>query len=162
MPLHRLSDADWHCLSRIGACPKRIISHALGPAKEVHQDGRERCEACPLVLQRLRNAALCLRFTRSTHLFFTCRLLGATQSSPTAEANLVSLIIALVGESKPYPESRSPVNSVCIRHQMPQVAYRILTPNPSIERTRSGGAGLAFISFWAKPAPPALAAHVKR
>ena len=35
-------------------------------------------------------------------------------------------------------------------------------PNPSIERTRSGGAGLAFISFWAKPAPPPRAAHVKR
>ena len=36
------------------------------------------------------------------------------------------------------------------------------TPNPSIERTRSGSAGLAFISFWAKPAPPPRAAHVKR
>ena len=32
----------------------------------------------------------------------------------------------------------------------------------SIERTRFGGAGLAFISFWAKPAPPPQAAHVKR
>ena len=29
-----------------------------------------------------------------------------------------------------------------------------VTPNPSIERTRSGSAGLASISFWAKPAPP--------
>ena len=37
-----------------------------------------------------------------------------------------------------------------------------VTPNPSIERTRSGSAGLAFISFWAKPAPPPRAAHVKR
>ena len=36
------------------------------------------------------------------------------------------------------------------------------TPNPSIERTRSGSAGMAFISFWAKPAPPPRAAHVKR
>ena len=36
------------------------------------------------------------------------------------------------------------------------------TPNPSIERTRSGNAGLAFISFWAKPALPERAAHVKR
>ena len=35
-------------------------------------------------------------------------------------------------------------------------------PNPSIERTRSGSAGLAFISFWAKPAPPPRAVHVKR
>ena len=36
------------------------------------------------------------------------------------------------------------------------------TPNPFIELTRSGSAGLAFISFWAKPAPPTRAAHVKR
>ena len=36
------------------------------------------------------------------------------------------------------------------------------TPNPSIERTHSGSAGLAFISFWAKPTPPPRAAHVKR
>ena len=36
------------------------------------------------------------------------------------------------------------------------------TPNPSIERTRSGSTGLAFISFWAKSAPPPRAAHVKR
>ena len=35
------------------------------------------------------------------------------------------------------------------------------TPNPSIERTRSGRAGLAFTSFWAKPTPPPRAAHVK-
>ena len=33
-------------------------------------------------------------------------------------------------------------------------AFHTETPNPSIERTRSGSAGLAFISFWAKPAPP--------
>ena len=38
----------------------------------------------------------------------------------------------------------------------------IATPNPSIERTRSGSAGLAFISFWAEPALPPRAAHVKR
>ena len=41
-------------------------------------------------------------------------------------------------------------------------AFHTETPNPSIERTRSGSAGLAFISFWAKPAPPPRAAHVKR
>ena len=38
----------------------------------------------------------------------------------------------------------------------------MMQPNPSIERTRSGSAGLAFISFWAKSAPPPQAAHVKR
>ena len=41
-------------------------------------------------------------------------------------------------------------------------AFQTETPNPSIERTRSGSAGLAFISFWAKPAPPPRPAHVKR
>ena len=41
-------------------------------------------------------------------------------------------------------------------------AFHTETPNPSIERTRSGSAGLAFISFWAKPALPPRAAHVKR
>ena len=41
-------------------------------------------------------------------------------------------------------------------------AFHTETPNPFIERTRSGSAGLAFISFWAKPAPPPRAAHVKR
>ena len=41
-------------------------------------------------------------------------------------------------------------------------AFHTETPNPSIERTRSGSAGLTFISFWAKPAPPPRAAHVKR
>ena len=41
-------------------------------------------------------------------------------------------------------------------------SWRHLRSNPSIERTRSGSAGLAFISFWAKPAPPPRAAHVKR
>ena len=41
-------------------------------------------------------------------------------------------------------------------------AFHTETPNPSIERTRSGSAGLALISFWAKPALPPRAAHVKR
>ena len=41
-------------------------------------------------------------------------------------------------------------------------AFLTETPNPFIERTHSGSAGLAFISFWAKPAPPPRAAHVKR
>ena len=37
-----------------------------------------------------------------------------------------------------------------------------MTPNPSIERTSTGRAHLAFISFWAKRALPVPAAHVKR
>ena len=36
------------------------------------------------------------------------------------------------------------------------------TPNPSIERTRTGRARQALISFWAKCALPVPAAHVKR
>ena len=35
-------------------------------------------------------------------------------------------------------------------------------PNPSIERTRTGMALQALISFWALRALPARAAHVKR
>ena len=36
------------------------------------------------------------------------------------------------------------------------------TPNPFIERTRSGSAGLAFISFSPKPAPPRVAGYLER
>ena len=46
--------------------------------------------------------------------------------------------------------------------ELPPQGPSRLRPNPSIERTRSGSAGLAFISFWAKPALPPRAAHVKR
>ena len=52
-------------------------------------------------------------------------------------------------------------NSYSLARQAKE-AIHAETPNPSIERTRSGSAGLAFISFWAKPAPPPRAAHVKR
>ena len=41
-------------------------------------------------------------------------------------------------------------------------AFHSETPNPSFERTRHGRSLQAFISFWAKPAPPPRAAHVKR
>ena len=37
-----------------------------------------------------------------------------------------------------------------------------ILPNPSIERTRTGMALQALISFWALRALPARAAHVKR
>ena len=37
-----------------------------------------------------------------------------------------------------------------------------MRPNPSIERTRTGMALQALISFWALRALPARAAHVKR
>ena len=43
-----------------------------------------------------------------------------------------------------------------------QVGVTEETPNPSIERTSNGMPRLAFISFWAKPVMPLLAAHVKR
>ena len=39
---------------------------------------------------------------------------------------------------------------------------RQVRPNPSIERTRTGMALRALISFWALRALPARAAHVKR
>ena len=62
-------------------------------------------------------------------------------------------------EKASYSIPRSSALSYCLSQQG---RARQVTPNPSIERTRSGGAGLAFISFWAKPAPPPRAAHVKR
>ena len=54
-----------------------------------------------------------------------------------------------------------PSNSYSLAMQAKE-AFHTETPNPSIERTRSGSAGLAFISFWAKPALPPRAAHAKR
>ena len=57
--------------------------------------------------------------------------------------------------------AQHPSNSYSLAMQAKE-AFSTETPNPSIERTRSGIAGLAFISFWAKPAPPPRAAHVKR
>ena len=50
-----------------------------------------------------------------------------------------------------YYETSMQINSV-----------RSTRPNPSIERTRTGRALQAPISFWALRAPPARAAHVKR
>ena len=62
---------------------------------------------------------------------------------------------AIVGLTIPTARAVAPATMRVMRAKSP-------TPNPSIERTRSGSAGLAFISFWAKPAPPPRAAHVKR
>ena len=46
--------------------------------------------------------------------------------------------------------------------ERPKVFSSAVTPNPSIERTRTGMALQALTSFWAQPAPPPRAAHVKR
>ena len=54
-----------------------------------------------------------------------------------------------------------PSNSYSLATQAKE-ALLTETPNPSVERTRNGGPRLALISFWAKPAPPPRAAHVKR
>ena len=43
-----------------------------------------------------------------------------------------------------------------------QEAFLTETPNPSFKRTGTGRPALGFISFWAKPALPPRAAHVKR
>ena len=69
-------------------------------------------------------------------------------------------IIGIAGERKcaQSPAPRWVQLSAYVKHDLGHPS----TPNPSIERTRSGSAGLAFISFWAKPAPPPRAAHVKR
>ena len=60
------------------------------------------------------------------------------------------------------PSTSAVIQLVSKRAATPRSWWRHLRPNPSIERTRSGSADLALISFWAKPAPPPRAAHVKR
>ena len=54
-----------------------------------------------------------------------------------------------------------PSNSYSLAMQAEE-AFHTETPNPSIERTRTGMALQALISFWALRALPAGAAHVKR
>ena len=69
-------------------------------------------------------------------------------------------IVQAPGREAHCPRER---RSQCITQESPAfVPVQNVTPNPFIERTRSGSAALAFISFWAKPAPPPRAAHVKR
>ena len=47
-------------------------------------------------------------------------------------------------------------------HNKQELRTAMPTPNPSIERTRTGMALQAHISFWALRALPARAAHVNR
>ena len=70
-----------------------------------------------------------------------------------------SIAQGLVREAHCSPKRRSQ----CKTQELPAfvVAQRV-TPNPSIERTSTARPRLALISFWAKPAPPPRAAHVKR
>ena len=60
------------------------------------------------------------------------------------------------------PSTSAVIQLVSKRAATQRSWWRHPRPNPFIERTRSGSAGLAFISFWAKPALPPRAAHVKR
>ena len=63
------------------------------------------------------------------------------------------------------PRSMGTVQSLIVQVSVArqgQSAPRLPTPNPSIERTRTGRQLQAFISFWALRCPPARAAHVKR
>ena len=81
----------------------------------------------------------------------------------SARNSCPTLSRGLFGHSEPKSTPRSALpSSSSLKAQSSSCWVARLRPNPSIERTRSGGAGLAFISFWAKPTPPPRAAHVKR
>ena len=88
---------------------------------------------------------------------------AASSSSPTSRANSPRAPRISTAES-------SSMNALLA--QTPRVVFRVTeratrsatraTPNPFIERTRTGRPLQAFISFWALRYPPARAAHVKR
>ena len=79
-------------------------------------------------------------------------------------AQSVELLPARVGHTGAARESSVVRNqgSSYSAHMELKLQPETVTPNPSFKRTRSGGAGLAFISFWAKPALPPRAAQFKR
>ena len=68
----------------------------------------------------------------------------------------------LVQRSSGYIAIMSFVGQASLSHAWRCVHAKGLRANPSFKRTRSGKPALAFISFWAKPAPPPRASHVKR
>jgi carbon monoxide dehydrogenase subunit G len=68
LPLHRLPGAHRHRLPRLGADRARGISAAPGHTEGLCEDGRERSEARPGLLRRLRLAALRLRGRQPGHL----------------------------------------------------------------------------------------------
>ena len=68
----------------------------------------------------------------------------------------------LVQRFSEYIAIMSLVAQASLSHAWRCVHAKGLRANPSFEPTRSGRPLQAFISFWAKPAPPPRAAHVKR
>ena len=88
---------------------------------------------------------------------------AGSSSSLTSRANSPHTSRISAAESSPMNALFAPA---------PRVAFRVIerairsatlaTPNPSIERTRTGRQLQAFISFWALRRLPVRAAHVKR
>ena len=79
-------------------------------------------------------------------------------------AQSVELLPARVGHTGAARESSVVRNqgSSYSAHLEQKLQLETVMPNPSFKRTRSGSAGWAFISFWAKPALPPRAAQLKR
>ena len=62
----------------------------------------------------------------------------------------------------PMLQAPSAITTASLSHPLVRRQRNAVTPNPSIERTRSGSAGSAFISFSAKAGLPPRASQLKR
>ena len=125
----------------------------------------------PFHLQSARNQLPGLRNlaeTRKLRTLAQCRIGSESNRSSCHLSNhrreFKTRLAAARERVSPYPRTAycARIGGLSYRLASKEGAVPRVWPNPSIERTRSGSAGLAFISFWAKPAPPPRAAHVKR
>ena len=131
-----------------GVCARQLCASFEQSSKRSHLRGFKPDYACPPSAQSPRRAVA---------------KPAASSSSSTSRANSPRAVRISVAESSPMNALLSPA---------PRVAFRVIerairsatlaTPNPSIERTRTGRRLQAFISFWALRHLPARAAHVKR
>ena len=88
-------------------------------------------------------------------------LLASAELRHTSLMNSNASVLVSREASRSTRTMRSLFGQVSVASQG-QSASRLPTPNPSIERTRTGRQLQAFISFWALRCLPARAAHVKR
>ena len=99
-------------------------------------------------------------------------LLRVGSASATREATVVGLVSSDCEPSVPpiHPCSRLQKEGQVVRALAKRYSVYMQTknhasnetPNPSVERTRTGRPLQALISFWAKRGMPLCAAHVKR
>ena len=131
-----------------GVCSPQLCASLAHSSKRSHLRGFKPDHVCPAPAQSPRRAVA---------------KPAASSSSPTSRANSPRAVRISAAES-------SPMNALLA--QTPRVVFRVTekaicsvtraTPNPSIERTRTGRQLQAFISFWALRRLPVRAAHVKR